>query len=290
MHKAVVVGKVVYSLTGNVCGNYISALAAYTRAPFEHITAAVRQSDKNIRHYLAPAAFEQYRAQVVVLFVQHLVLFHRCRCFIKNKFRYSYAAVDIRREKQVEFHSAARGNKVVRGEDVDITYNEERYGSCEELKDDMKSMLPDLAEKALGKADNGFVMKGGQPGKNLADLLRDELRSMGIISEIDIFSFALTEDSSKRLRQYKDTVRQRIVMGMTPDMTDRPCYDYIFPITDPAKMVSDCVPPPLFDPAGSKMPMAADLTREDKDTFKCVCGYWGDVLNFCPNCGRAVRA
>lgn len=29
---------------------------------------------------------------------------------------------------------------------------------------------------------------------------------------------------------------------------------------------------------------------EDNDTFKCVCGYRGDVLNFCPNCGRAVRA
>ena len=64
-------------------------------------------------------------------------------------------------------------------------------------------------------------MRGGNPGKYLASLLKDELAAIGIESEIEMIGFALTENSEKLLKEaMKDA--QPFLIGETVERTDRP--------------------------------------------------------------------
>ena len=85
---------------------------------------------------------------------------------------------------------------------IEVTeYDEGKYGDAAALEELIRDSFLELIMQALKKTRNGTLMRGGNPGKHLASLLKDELAVIGIESEIEMIGFALTENSEKLLKE-----------------------------------------------------------------------------------------
>ena len=85
---------------------------------------------------------------------------------------------------------------------IDVTgYDQTKYADATALEDFIRDRFYALLVQSLKKTNNGSLMKGGNPGKYLASLIKDELATYGITGEVETIGFALTEDSEKRLKE-----------------------------------------------------------------------------------------
>ena len=181
---------------------------------------------------------------------------------------------------------------------IEVTeYDKGKYGDAAALEELIRDRFLGLIMQALKKTRNGTLMRGGNPGKYLASLLKDELAAIDIESEIEMIGFALTGNSEKLLKEaMKDA--QPFLIGETVDRTDRPYSGFL----DQDKYLgktdyrSDCVPPPLFDPAKSTMPMFAfdpgpmstsDPAFHDKFCRNCGAKRYQNA-KFCTECGSPL--
>ncbi len=175
-----------------------------------------------------------------------------------------------------------------------LEYDEAKYGDAAAIEDFIRDRFYALLVQSLKKTKNGSLMRGGNPGKYLASLVKDELATYGIMAEVETFAFALTEDSEKRLKEAMEDARPYLT-GET-DSTDRLYSNFLDQSTflGPSDYKSDCVPPPpfLFDPSKGPMQIFQDksgndlnaiLERERETQQKMMNMGAGD--KFCRNCG-----
>ena len=165
-----------------------------------------------------------------------------------------------------------------------LEYDEAKYGDAAALEDFIRDRFYALLVQSLKKTNKGSLMRGGNPDKYLASLIKDELVTYGITAEVETFAFALTEDSEKRLKEAMEDARPYLT-GET-DSTDRPYSNFPDQSTflGPSDYKSDCVPPPpfLFDPSKGAMQMGI----QDKFCRNCGAKRMNDA-KFCTECGNA---
>ncbi len=109
---------------------------------------------------------------------------------------------------------------------IEVTaYDETKYADAVALEDFIRDRFYALLVQSLKKTNNGSLMKGGNPGKYLASLIKDELATYGITGEVETIGFALTEDSEKRLKEAMEDAKPYL-SGET-DSTDRPYSGFL---------------------------------------------------------------
>ncbi len=154
-------------------------------------------------------------------------------------------------------------------------YDAKKYKDGDSLVAAVKAGMFDMIEKALEKMSEVSVVRG-RPHGRLSKALEKELSEAGVTAEVDVFSFALTEESERLCSE----VRECIINSASVDRTDRPAPGFL------EKFKSDCVPPP--DPAtlpeGFKMFMGmgqfcrrCGTKRENNAKFCTECGAKFDI-------------
>lgn len=109
---------------------------------------------------------------------------------------------------------------------IDVTeYDATKYADAAALEDFIRDRFDALLVQSLKKTNNGSLMKGSNPGKYVASLIRDELATYGITGEVETIGFALTEDSEKRLKEAMEDARHYLTGEI--DRTDRPCSGFL---------------------------------------------------------------
>ncbi|MBR6922206.1 MAG: hypothetical protein IKH51_08420 [Clostridia bacterium] len=149
-------------------------------------------------------------------------------------------------------------------------YDAKKYKDGDSLVAAVKAGMFDMIEKALEKMSEVSVVRD-RPHGRLSKALEKELSEAGVTAEVDVFSFALTEESERLCSE----VRECIINSASVDRTDRPCEDFL------KKLKPDCVP--QGDPGKMN-----DLFLMNTQRYEyCIeCGTKREEnANFCTGCG-----
>lgn len=158
---------------------------------------------------------------------------------------------------------------------IDVTgYDETKYADASALEDFIRDRFYAILVQSLKKTNNGSLMKGGNPGKYLASLIKDELATYGITGEVETIGFALTEDSEKRLKEAMEEAKPYL-SGET-DRTDRPYSGYLDQDS--------------FLAASPETASAPETPSEPQDKFCRNCGAKRmPNARFCTECGSVFK-
>lgn len=175
-------------------------------------------------------------------------------------------------ELDLELRTAAR---------IDVTgYDETKYADAAALEDFIRDRFYALLVQSLKKTDNGSLMKGGNPGKYLASLIKDELVTYGITGEVETIGFALTEDSEKRLKEAMEDAKP--YLNGEVDRTDRPYSGFL----DQDRFLAAA---PETAPA-PETASAPETPSEPQDKFCRNCGAKRmPNARFCTECGSVFK-
>ena len=164
---------------------------------------------------------------------------------------------------------------------IEVTaYDVTKYADEAALEDFIRDRFYALLVQSLKKTNNGSLMKGGNPGKYLASLIKDELATYGITGEVETIGFALTEDSEKRLKEAMEDAKP--YLNGEVDRTDRPYSGFLDQDSFLANAPETAT---ATEPA-----LTPETASEPQDKFCRNCGAKRmQNARFCTECGSVFK-